>query len=397
MPQIKMSDVWLRNLKLTDGKQIEYSDTKTLEADHGGYLVLLIGAKQKTWAVRYRLNGKRKRFALGIYPQVKLKDARLQAIRQLNNIEDGADPAKEKKQQLEAPTMADLWNTYYERHALKNKKQSSYSNDLWQWHKYIEPVIGSMKAKDIRRKHIIDLHDKLSDSAPVQANRVVALLSTMFNIGIDRELVEVNPCFRIKKTKEISRERVIEDTELVLLWGEWDKVRMGKLFMIKLLTAQRDIEVRSMKWTDIVDGVWTIHDTKNNKTHEVPLSAQVQEILATIPRRGEYVYHAARGNSGHIMSTKKCFRECRERAGIDSDTRGHDLRRTAASNMAESGISEEIIGRVLNHSEHGVTSIYNRHTYLPEKSTALQKWADKLDRILGRKEAKVVELRKMAV
>ncbi len=77
-----------------------------------------------------------------------------------------------------------------------------------------------------------------------------------------------------------------------------------------------------------------------------------------------------------------------------ADWRLHDLRRTAATNMARLGIGVGIIGRALNHaSGRGVTGIYDRHSYLPEKHRALVAWAGRLEALLGRTdEARVVPI-----
>jgi len=93
----------------------------------------------------------------------------------------------------------------------------------------------------------------------------------MFNIGIDRDLVVNNPCFRIMKFEEKSRDNVLKPNELRALWQQWEQARMGKLFKIELLIAQRDQEVRRIRWCDIRDGVWIIpaRDTKNKKSHLV--------------------------------------------------------------------------------------------------------------------------------
>jgi integrase len=55
----------------------------------------------------------------------------------------------------------------------------------------------------------------------------------------------------------------------------------------------------------------------------------------------------------------------------------HDLRRTAATGMADIGIPPHIIEQILNHqSGHkgGVAGIYNRSSYAAEKAAALAKW-----------------------
>lgn len=61
----------------------------------------------------------------------------------------------------------------------------------------------------------------------------------------------------------------------------------------------------------------------------------------------------------------------------------HDLRRTCGTGMAKIGVPVPIISHVLNHAQSGVTAIYNRHSYLPEKREALEKWGKKIEEIVG--------------
>jgi len=83
----------------------------------------------------------------------------------------------------------------------------------------------------------------------------------------------------------------------------------------------------------------------------------------------------------------------RKASGI-ADWRLHDLRRTAASHMAGTGVPRLVIGRILNHAEPGVTKVYDRHSYDPEKRQALEAWARKLESIVsGQALPKVVLLR----
>jgi hypothetical protein len=61
------------------------------------------------------------------------------------------------------------------------------------------------------------------------------------------------------------------------------------------------------------------------------------------------------------------------------------MRRSAASHMTSIGISRFIVGRILNHSERGVTAVYDRHSYDREKREALDTWAKRLEKIVERK------------
>src|SRR5262249_15536028 len=115
-------------------------------------------------------------------------------------------------------------------------------------------------------------------------------------------------------------------------------------------------------------------------SHEVPLSAQALAVLEHQPRRTEFVF-TKRG----FINWSDMKARLDRRLGI-APWRIHDLRRTAATQMAELGTQPHIIEAVLNHiSGHkgGVAGIYNRAKYADEMRSALQRWANHLDQITG--------------
>jgi integrase len=116
--------------------------------------------------------------------------------------------------------------------------------------------------------------------------------------------------------------------------------------------------------------------------HEVPLSGAVIELLRELVRRdederikintlyrakkhqpereaSEYVF-PSRTRKGPIKEVQKAVQRLRKRCGFRFIA--HDLRRTAATLMADAGVAENIISKVLNHVEPGVTRRhYNLH------------------------------------
>lgn len=398
--QTKFTGATAKNLEAGEKVILHYAANFT--PGYPGKLGLRVSVKGlKTWFIQYRLPGSAvgKKFSIGQFPALAFKDAKQVAADMLKDIAEGGDPRRKKQEAMKDVTLSELFDVYYKKHAVPNKKATAAAWDKAAFENHVKDILGGVKAKKIKRRDIISLLDDLGERYPVTRNRVQALLSMVFNVGIDRELVDTNPAFRMKKIKETSRDRVLEPAEIKSLWEQWDKVRMGNLFKFKLLTAQRDQEVRSMRWDAIEDGVWTIpeSDTKNGKAHAVPLSQQAQKLLATIPVRGDHVFFAAKGKTGHVVSTAKSFRECRIAAKLPEDVCGHDLRRTAATNMGDFGFTDEEIGYVLNHSSKSVTTIYNRSQNLDKKRSVLQKWADMLDRIIGvETKKKVIQLRKQA-
>jgi integrase len=139
--------------------------------------------------------------------------------------------------------------------------------------------------------------------------------------------------------------------------------------------------------------------TKNSRDHIVPLSEPAQAILAGRPRMGsKFVFGrgALRGFTG--WSATKVLIDARiKSAGAKvAPWTNHDLRRTVATMMAESGVAPHIVEAVLNHvsgHKHGVAGIYNRASYENEKRAALTLWADKLLEIVEGRARKVVSLR----
>ena len=139
-----------------------------------------------------------------------------------------------------------------------------------------------------------------------------------------------------------------------------------------------------MRWADInfEERVWTLprEMTKGDRSHEVPLSSMAMDILGSLPRLGDYVF-AGRKDGRPISGFSRAKKLCDTLSGIGG-WRLHDLRRSAGTNMAKLEIAVSTISRVMNHKEVGVTKIYDRHSYLPEKRRALETWSRKLASII---------------
>ena len=121
--------------------------------------------------------------------------------------------------------------------------------------------------------------------------------------------------------------------------------------------------------------------SKNALAHGVPLSDMALGIITGLPRFDPYVLASARGNRQRYEASKLI--------PID-EFKGHDLRRTAASYMASAGVPRLHVGKILNHSEHGVTAVYDRHSYDKEKLQAMRIWETKLQSILTDKKEEIL-------
>lgn len=345
----------------------------------------------KTFTYLYYHRGKKKRLSLGRFPETGLADARRLFEAAKGELAQGYDPATERDRTRKAGTFAELAEGYLERYSKRRKR--SWKTDERMLRKDLLPAWGQAKASEISRADVRELLDAIVErGAPIQANRTRGLIGSIYNWGIEQELVEHNPTYRVKlPARERRRERVLSWDEIRELWEALDSEEpvIAAVLRLMLLTAQRKIEVVSMKWRYIQDGRWTIpaEVVKGNRTHVVPLSRQAQYLVNRCRGLGrEWVMPSPYRSGEEVPLRDKApdhrVRRMRARRGWERFT-PHDLRRTAATGMAELGARRTVVSRVLNHSDHSVTAIYERYSYLPEMEAALQAWGDEVERQLG--------------
>jgi integrase len=202
-------------------------------------------------------------------------------------------------------------------------------------------------------------------------------------------LADSNPVVgTIRVGEETSREHVISGHELAAIWKACRDDHHGQIIRLLILTAQRRDEVGDMRWSELdLDGaLWTIprERTKNALTHEVPLSTTAVRLLRGISRRDgrEFVFgEGAGGFSGWSKAKAQLDARIDGFGATVRPWRLHDLRRSAATRMADLGVLPHVIEAVLNHvSGHraGVAGIYNRALYGAEKREAVERWAQHL-------------------
>jgi integrase len=360
MAELNLTAKAVDALSVDVGQRVEYWD----EVLRGfGVRVSRRGAAAitaKTYFVRYRVGTKMRRVGLGNARRVTLADARAKARSVLVSVEKGDDPAVARAVDRRAETFGDLWTEYLGRHAKQNKR--SWRDDERIAKAELLPWWRHRKAKDITRRDVREVLDTIVDrKAPVMANRTLALARKVFNFGLERDLVENNPCHKVKPpSREQSRDRVLSDDEICVFWSALDseeqagRYLIAAFYRIRLLTAQRGREAIRMKWSDISQepsgSVWTIPSdvTKNRRSHRVPLSAAVLDVLKGVGERleddrrranvwrekkgetlrqpSEWVFPSPRGTAP-MANTQKAFDRVRLACG-KPDFTAHDLRRT---------------------------------------------------------------------
>jgi integrase len=235
------------------------------------------------------------------------------------------------------------------------------------------------------------LHRQLGEKHPYGANRLLELLSKMYELARVWGVVEedyTNPARGIPKFREEKRDRWITPEELPRLAKAIDEEpnRPARAALwLYLLTGLRKSELLSLRWSDIDDHRQEIRlgRTKSGRSHYVPLSEAARKILQEIPRLEDNAYVFPGAKPGHhLVNIDKPWRRVRQSAGIE-DVRLHDLRRTMGSWLAQAGNSLHLIGRVLNHSTPSTTQVYARFGNDHVRS-ALESYGKQLMGVAGR-------------
>ena len=399
MPKVKLTHQYINNMA-NPSKRTDYRDELK-----PGLELRVSPSGNKTFYFRYW--GGKRRYKIGRYPDLSLAEARKRAGDLRIQVEQGIDPQGEKKIQKASYdntfTFRNLADRFTERH-LSNRKQKTIDFYKWILNKYLIPAFGDSPVESIQRREIIDVLEDIATDKPTLANRVHAVMSSVLNYGLKRDYIPANPIHNLGKFgTEQKRERTLSDEEIQKVWQAFEAQNepLQTLFKLLLLLGQRSGETMKMKWGDISAGTWTIPatDTKNADSHQVPLPDYALELLENIrPLTGKQTYvftsQSSRGD-GHIKWIQKAVQRIKESSGIDF--RIHDLRRTAATNMAKNGIDRTTLGKVLNHGglsgDRSVTAVYDKHTYHEAKQQALQLWANQLKRVVhGEQSANVYKI-----
>lgn len=334
----------------------------------------------KAWVWEGRARGRVRRVTLGRHPAVSLPNARTKALAMAAAVADGRDPAAERARQRGELTFGAFAETYLERHATPRKR--SAGEDQRMLRDVLPPNAGDEKRgpspipstwknrrlSDITRAEVAQLHARLQrDRGLYTANRVLALLRTMFNLAERWGTFHAeNPVAGIRMFREEKRDRFLNPDELKRTLAAIDEEpdwRWKAYFKLSLLLGPRRSELLSARWVDIdlQTFTWRLPTTKAGRSHLLPLPTAAVAILESLPSRAqsEWLFPSSTAASGHLEEPKKAWQRIRSQADV-KDVRIHDLRRTLGSWLAANRYGLPLIGRVLNHSQPSATAIYAR-------------------------------------
>jgi integrase len=367
MPVIKLSQQIIDSQGLhcpaAGKRRVEYCD-KYLP----GLYIELRSSGLSTYYLRYKdTNGKTCHQKIGRTGDIALDEARQRAKILKAEITLGADPRADEKNRKSVLKMDDFFKDHYMPHAKVHKRTWKKDSELYELR--LKQTFGNKKLNQIKRHEIQAFHVSLRDDglSPAYADHFVKLLRRCLNLAVEWEMLEKNPAARIQLFNPDNRmENYLNEDELkrLLTVLRTDKKSpIPCLIAIYLLaTGARLNTALQCKWRDIdrTGRVWRIPATnsKSKKLQSIPLNDSSIAVLDQLDTEGKHEYLFINRKTGKPYTTiHKVWKRLRAEAGLPH-LRIHDLRHSAASYMAQAGISIYIIQQVLGHSDPSVTQRY---------------------------------------
>ena len=373
-------------------------------SDGDGLTFTLSSAGTATWVLRYRVSGvRRKEITLGNYPDLTLAAARKLARERRVDVDQGKDPAADKKvlkmRTQMAWTVRELISDYKEKKLTTPPlAEGTVYYRKWDLDKIIGPKLGSMEVRHVTPADIVHVIESSKRSWTI-CKRLLTSAKLLFAHACGKRLINVNPCVGIDLTALMGarppiRKRVMlaEDELRALLKDINDiGVENGLAFRILLATCVRSIELAKARWEhiDFELGTWWVpaESVKTRTGFLVPITPTVAEwfkSLQCLSGDSPWVLPARtdrrrkRVGDTHVGKTTLWAAITRAFDRGDIDVRRftpHDTRSTAKGHMRNMGIPNDITEIALNHALKGMEAVYDVREEIPERRQALEKWA----------------------
>jgi integrase len=403
---LKLTKKAVEALMLPDGK----SDAIFFDDDLPGFGFRLRRSGDKvgrSWVVQYRHATATRRITLGPASVLGSEEARNEAKRLLAQAALRQDPASERKRKAASDrfTFSHLAEQY-----LAAKKPDLRGRTFTESQRYLQSsayfgALFNIPIDSVERRDVAACVMAISrKNGQVAAARGRSVVSGMFAWAMQAGIAELNPCVGTPKPKAAPpRDRVLDDAELLAIWrATEDESDFSRIVRLLIVTGQRRTEVGGMAWSELDLGrsTWTIPKgrAKNGREHSLPLGPLALAVVGSVPQVvSRDVLFGARTDRGFTSwNEHKKALDVRLGDRVKPWTL-HDLRRTAATRMADLGVPPHVIEEVLNHrSGHrsGVAGIYNRSRYEREVKDAVATWDRHVTALIeGREQRKVVPIR----
>lgn len=372
---------------------------KAYKLSDGGGLYLLVNTNgSRYWRLKYRVAGKEKLLALGVYPDVSLADARAKRDEAKRTLAAGGDPGEVKQTEKQAKILA-VSNSFealaieWHEHKRPNWSQGYASDILEYLQKDVFPFIGKRAIAEIKAAEMLLVLRKMEQRGVLdklkktrQACRQIFTYAVITGRAEHNPVTDLAGALKAPKQKHFPHLLTEQIGGFLRALSEYtgSKVTQNATRLL-MLTGTRTIELRAAEWAefDLEKGIWQIpaERMKMRRPHVVPLSIQAKSLLEEIRQltgRGRYVF-PGRNDAGKTMS-EASINQVIKRIGYDGKATGHGFRHTMSTILHEQGYNTAWIETQLAHADkNSIRGTYNHAQYLDGRREMLQWYADYMD------------------
>ena len=401
---MSLTDAKIRSLKPSD-KPFKVSDS------HGLYLLVKPGGSRH-WYLKYRINGKESRIALGAYPAISLSDARQQREGVRKMLALNINPVQHRAAERGSLTAEKVFKNVALAWHKSNRRWSQNTADrlLASLNNHIFPVIGNLPVSELKPRHFIDLLKGIEEKGLLEvASRTRQHLNNIMRHAVHQGLIDTNPAANLGgvTTPPVRRhypapplERLPELLERIGAYHQGRELtRHAVLLMLHVFI--RSSELRFARWSEIdfTNRVWTIPATrepiigvrysgrgaKMRMPHIVPLSEQSIAILKQIKDitgNNELIFPG--DHNPYKPMCENTVNKALRVMGYDTkkDICGHGFRAMACSALMESGLwAKDAVERQMSHQERNTVRMAYIHKaeHLEARKAMMQWWSDYLE------------------
>ena len=351
---------------------------RTWDSKISGLGIDVFQSGKKSWIFRYRIHGKQRIITLGRATDISLGAARETAIGYRSLVREGIDPKDRRDAPIEGMTLDQLFEMYTSTRYFKSKSNSFHANLTSTYRNHLQPVLGHYPIQAIKRKQIIDMVDDLIEEGKEGAARgLLARTKTIFSYAIRKSLIESSPADHIRPQYVTSGKRTTwldSNEKLREAWWFTGAPQARALIRWCLLTGCRRDEARTTQYSAIVDGTWTVKDTKNDRDLILPMMPAMREVMDEM--------RSTFGATPWVFPATSTTRKALPASTLDHMIRDsakmkwsmHVLRHTVETYLRELEIPEETRDLILNHVRKSSGNIYSHGRALEMKRKGLEVW-----------------------
>lgn len=373
-------------------------------ADEKGLFLLVNPNGRRYWRLKYRYLGKEQLLAIGVYPDVSLKEARLKRDEARKQIQEGINPNEAKKNEKQQAIL-DMTNSFESiarewieisrnKWSVKHCQQTltSLEQDIF-------PIFGHKAINSIKPLEILQALRKIETRGAIEiAKRVRQRCEAVFKYAVVTEKVNYNPVADLQGALSPATPQnypalnAKELPEFLAAFATYPcELQTRIAFNLLMLTGVRTGELIGAKWIefDLITKEWRIpaERMKRKQEHIVPLSRQALALIEQMrPLSGHFVLVFPHRSEPLKPMSNATFLRVIERLGYKGRMTGHGLRSAFSSILNESNLwNSDAIERQLAHVPASkVRGAYLRAQFLPERHKMMQWYADYLDQLQGK-------------